>query len=147
RALPDTQHISRASVSAEHARITSRLVTAGRRTFQQAGLGSPEHVAAFEAGLAAGTPFETLVADAGLTPTDLGHLTRAQVTDGPLPDAAFGLAQGEFVILDGVDGRRAVHVSSLEAGRTTSPDDAGETMDKNQDPAQARKELTASLSP
>ncbi|KKB82799.1 hypothetical protein VW29_14620 [Devosia limi DSM 17137] len=138
--LADTKTISEDAIAAEYERIKSSLVTPERRTIQQAVLGSPEQVAAFEAGLAAGTPFETLVADAGLTPTDLGNLTRAQVTDGTLADAAFGLAEGEFVIIDGVAGRRAVHVSSIEEGGTTSLEDARETIAKNLALAEARKE-------
>jgi len=107
--------VSDDAIAAEYERTKANLTKAERRTIQQVVL-SPEQVASFEAGLAAGTPFETLVTDAGLTATDLGTLAQADINDAGLATAAFGLADGAFAVIDGVAGKRAVHVSAIEAG-------------------------------
>jgi len=122
--LADSKTISDDAIAAEYERTKANLVTPERRTIQQVVLATPEQIAAFEAGLTAGTSFEDLVTQNALTPTDLGTLAQTQVTDPSLATAAFGLAQGGFVIIDGVTGKRAVHVSAIEAGGQTSLADA-----------------------
>jgi peptidyl-prolyl cis-trans isomerase D len=128
------------AIAAEYERTKATLSKPERRTIQQVVL-NDEQVAAFEAGLAAGTPFETLVADAGLTPTDLGTLAQADVTDASLATAAFGLADGAFVVIDGVAGKRAVHVSAIEAGGVPSLDEVRDQIAENLALAEARNEL------
>lgn len=113
--LAANKTISDEAIAAEYERTKATLSTAERRTIQQVVL-NDEQVAAFEAGQAAGTPFETLVSEAGLTATDLGTLAQADINDAGLASAAFGLAEGSFVVIDGVAGKRAVHVSAIEAG-------------------------------
>jgi peptidyl-prolyl cis-trans isomerase D len=128
------------AIAAEYERTKTTLSKPERRTIQQVVL-NDEQVAAFEAGLAAGTPFATLVADAGLTPTDLGTLAQADVTDASLATAAFGLADGAFVVIDGVAGKRAVHVSAIEAGGVPALDEVRDQIAENLALAEARNEL------
>lgn len=132
--------ITEDAIAAEYERSKATLSKAERRTIQQVVL-NDEQVAAFEAGLAAGTPFETLVADAGLTPTDLGTLAQADINDAGLATAAFGLAEGGFVIIDGVAGKRAVHVSAIEAGGVPDLADVRDQVAENLALAEARTEL------
>lgn len=128
------------AIAAEYERAKASLTKAERRTIQQVVLNA-EQVTAFEAGLTAGTPFETLMTDAGLTATDLGTLAQADVTDAGLATAAFGLAQGGFVIIDGVAGKRAIHVSAIEAGGVPAIEEAREQIARNLALTEARNEL------
>lgn len=138
--LAATKTISEEAIAAEYERTKANLTRAERRTIQQVVLNA-DQVAAFEAGLAAGTPFETLVAEAGITPTDLGTLAQADITDANLATAAFGLQQGDFALIDGVAGKRAVHVSAIEAGGVPALDDVREQISETLALAEARNEL------
>ncbi|WP_240229233.1 peptidylprolyl isomerase [Devosia lacusdianchii] len=138
--LANTKTIADDAVSAEYERTKANLTKAERRTIQQVVL-NDEQVAAFEAGLTAGTPFETLIADAGLTPTDLGTLAQTDITDANLAAAAFGLAQGGFVVIDGVAGKRAVHVSAIEAGGVPTLEEARDQITQNLALSEARNEI------
>ncbi|MHA6728563.1 peptidylprolyl isomerase [Devosia sp. A369] len=121
--LAATKTIDDEAIAAEYERTKANLTKPERRTIQQVVLNA-EQVTAFEAGLAAGTPFEALIAEAGLTPTDLGTMAQADITDANLANAAFGLAEGGFAVIDGVAGKRAVHVSAIDAGGVPSLADA-----------------------
>ncbi len=132
--------ITEDAIAAEYERTKASLTKAERRTIQQVVLNA-EQVTAFEAGLAAGTPFATLVTDAGLTATDLGTLTQTEINDTSLATAAFGVADGGFVIIDGVAGKRAVHVSAIEAGGVPSLADAHDQIANTLALAQARTDL------
>ena len=128
------------AIAAEYERTKASLTKPERRTIQQVVLNA-DQVAAFEAGLAAGTPFETLVADAGLTPTELGTLAQADVTDASLATAAFGLPEGGFALIDGVAGKRAIHVTAIEAGGAPTLDEAREQVTQSLARAEARNEM------
>ncbi len=132
--------ISEDAIAAEYERTKATLTKAERRTIQQVVLNA-EQVTAFEAGLAAGTPFETLLTNAGLTATDLGTLAQADVTDAGLAAAAFGLAEGAFVVIDGVAGKRAVHVSAIEAGGVPDLADVRDQIANTLAQAEARNDI------
>ena len=138
--LAATKTIAEDAIAAEYERTRESLVQPERRTIEQVVLNA-EQDAAFQAGLTAGTPFATLVAEAGLTPTSLGTLTQTQVTDPTLASAAFGLEQGGFALVDGVAGRRAVHVSAIEAGGAPTLDEAREQVANTLALAEARTEI------
>lgn len=138
--LAATKTFPEDAIAAEYERTKATLSKPERRTIQQVVL-NEEQVAAFEAGLAAGTPFETLVSEAGLTPTDLGTLGQADINDAGLARAAFGLAEGEFVVIDGVAGKRAVYVSAIEAGGVPSLDEVRDQVSEKLALAEARNEL------
>ncbi|MET3925203.1 SurA N-terminal domain-containing protein [Devosia sp. 2618] len=138
--LAATKTIADADVAAEYERTKASLTRPERRTIQQVVLNA-DQVTAFEAGLTAGTPFATLVSTAGLTPTDIGTLAQSEITDTNLANAAFGLPNDGFAVIDGVAGKRAVHVSAIEAGGAPTLDEAREDIAHNLALAQARNEL------
>lgn len=138
--LAATKTISEDAITAEYERNKASLSKAERRTIQQVVLNA-DQVAAFEAGRVAGTPFATLVADAGLTPTDLGTLAQADINDAGLATAAFGLAEGGFAVIDGVAGKRAVHVSAIEAGGVPALDEVRDQIANTLAMTEARNEL------
>lgn len=138
--LANTKTIADDAIAAEYERTKATLTKPERRTIQQVVL-NPEQVTAFEAGLTAGTTFETLLTDNGLTATDLGTLAQSQVTDSGLAAAAFGLPQGDFAIIDGVAGKRAIHVSAIEAGGVPTLADVRDQISDNLALAQARNEI------
>ena len=129
-----------AEIAAEYKRSKASLSKPERRTIQQVVL-NEQQVAAFEAGLAAGTPFATLVADNGLTPTDLGNLAQSDINDANLGSTAFGLANGAFAIIEGVAGKRAVHVSAIEPGGEPSLAEARDQIVDRLARAEARTEI------
>ncbi|KRA48848.1 hypothetical protein ASD80_17215 [Devosia sp. Root635] len=138
--LAATKTISDDAIAAEYERTKATLSKAERRTIQQVVLNA-DQVTAFEAGKAAGTPFETLVSDAGLTPTELGTLAQADINDAGLATSAFGLAEGGFAVIDGVAGKRAVHVSAIEAGGVPELDAVRDQVASNLALAEARNEI------
>ena len=139
--LAATKTIDDAAIAAEYERTKASLTKSEQRTIEQVVLSTPEQIATFEAGLAANTPFATLVADNGLTPTSLGTLAQSAITDATLASTAFGLPADGFAIVDGVAGKRAVHVTAIEAGGQTSLEDARDTIAQNLALAEARKEI------
>ena len=138
--LAATKVITPEAIAAEYERTKANLTKAERRTIQQVVLNDAQ-VTAFEAGQAAGTPFETLVADNGLTATDLGTLAQADINDANLGTAAFGLADGAFTIIDGVAGKRAVHVSAIESGGVPTLEEASPQIAQDLARVQARNEI------
>jgi peptidyl-prolyl cis-trans isomerase D len=138
--LATTKTIADGAITAEYERSKANLTRAERRTLQQVVL-TEAQVAAFEAGQAAGTPFETLVAEAGLTATDLGTLAQADINDTNLATAAFGVEQGGFAVIAGVAGKRAVHVSAIEAGGVAELADVRDEIAERLALAEARNEL------
>jgi peptidyl-prolyl cis-trans isomerase D len=125
--LAATAEITDAQIAAEYEATKDRRQRIERRTIRQAPL-TAEQVTAFEQGRSAGKTFEQLVTETGVDVTELGTLTRAQVTDAALGDAAFGLAEGDFTIIPGVGGQRAVSVSAVEPGGQITLDEAREQI-------------------
>ena len=138
--LAATKTISDDAIAAEYERTKANLTKPERRTIQQVVLNA-DQVVAFEAGLAAGTPFETLVTDAGLTATDLGTLAQSDINDSNLATAAFALADGAFVVADGVAGKRAIHVSAIEAGGVPTLEEVRDQLSQSLALAEARNEV------
>lgn len=122
--LAATIDVSQDEIAIEYQERRESLVTPERRTIEQVVLANDEQVAAFEAGLAGGESFETLAAEAGLTPTTLGTLARGEITDASLAEAAFGLEEGSFAIIPGAAGQRAVHVTAIEPSHEPSLEEA-----------------------
>lgn len=132
--------ISDEAIAAEYERTKASLTRPERRTLQQVLLNA-DQVAAFEAGLAANTAFGTLVADAGLVATDLGTLAQADINDPTLASSAFALADGGFAIIDGVAGKRAIHVAAIAPGGTPSLEEARDQIAENLARIEARNEI------
>ena len=139
-ALAATKAITDEAVAAEYERTKDSRKRPERRHILQVPL-TPEQVNAFEAGKQAGTPFDALVSGAGLTPTDLGLLSQPEVTDPQLAEAAFALAQGDFAIIPGAGGKRAVTVSTIEGGSVIPLEEAREQIRQSLALAQTRNEI------
>ena len=142
--LAATKVIDDAAVTAEYERIKDTLTTPEKRTIEQVVL-TPEQQTAFEAGIAAGTDFATLLGENGLTATSLGTLTRPQVTDAALATAAFGLPQGGIAVIDGIGGKRAIHVSTIEPSGQPTLEDARGGIITGLQTAQARNDINEIL--
>jgi len=138
--LAATKTIEEDAITAEYERIKATLTTPEKRTIEQVVLNA-EQQAAFEAGLAGGKDFATLLTENGLTATSLGTLTQAQVTDTALATAAFGLAQGGVTLIDGVTGKRAVHVAAIEASGQPTLEEARAQIVTSLSMAAARNEI------
>lgn len=112
-------------VVAEYERTKATRVTPEQRTVQQIILTDPARVQAFTDGQAAGKPLADLLTETSLTPLDLGTLTRAQISDSALAEAAFGLSGPGFAIIDGVAGnKRVVAVTAITPASEASLEDA-----------------------
>ncbi|WP_297108600.1 peptidylprolyl isomerase [uncultured Devosia sp.] len=140
--LAATKDISEDAIAAEYEATKASLTTPERRTIEQVSLATPELQAQFEAGLAAGTDFDTLVAEAGLTPSNLGTLTEGEITDSRLATAAFGLPEGGFAIIEGIGGQRAVHVDAIEEAREPTLAEARDEIVQRLTLAEARTEIS-----
>jgi peptidyl-prolyl cis-trans isomerase D len=114
--LAATKTVTDEEVAAEYERTRDSRVRIERRTLKQVPLTTAEQQTAFESGKAAGKNFDTLLAETGLTASDLGTLRQSDITDTDLATAAFGLAQGDFAIIPGIGGQRAITVTAIEAG-------------------------------
>ncbi|GLQ57796.1 peptidylprolyl isomerase [Devosia nitrariae] len=143
--LAETIDVSQEEVTVEYEERRDSLATPERRTIEQVVLANDEQVGAFEAGLAAGESFETLVAEAGLTPTALGTLARGEITDASLAQAAFGLEEGAFAIIPGAAGRRAIHVSAIEPSHVPSLEEARDQIAQELALAAARNQYAEIL--
>lgn len=140
--LAATKTVDDAAIEAEYDKTKSSLTTPERRTIEQVSLATPELQAQFEAGLAAGTSFADLASAAGVSPSALGTLARGQITDARLGDAAFGLEEGSFAIIDGIGGKRAIHVASIEPSAEPALADVRDDIALRLATAQARTEIT-----
>lgn len=138
--LAATKTIEEDAIAAEYERVKATLTTPEKRTIEQVVLNA-EQQAAFEAGLAAGKDFATLLTENGLTATSLGTLTQAQITDTALATAAFGLEQGGVTLIDGVTGKRAVHVAAIEAAGQPTLEEARAQIVTSLSMAAARNEI------
>ncbi|KKC39247.1 hypothetical protein WH87_03185 [Devosia epidermidihirudinis] len=123
-ALAATKTVTDAEIAAEYDRTKDSLVRPERRTIEQVVLATEQQVKWFDMGLTNGKTFATLVSEAGLTPTPLGTLSQAEINDSALATAAFGVANDGFVVIDGATGKRAVHVSAIEAGGAPTLEEA-----------------------
>jgi peptidyl-prolyl cis-trans isomerase D len=139
--LAATKTFTDEEVAAEYERTKDQRVKIERRTIQQVPV-TPEQQAAFEAGKAAGKSFAQLLTETGLTASDVGTLAQADITDADLATAAFGLAQGDFAIIPGVGGQRAVTVTAIEPGGQIPLEEAKEAIRADLANKAARAEYT-----
>lgn len=112
-------------VVAEYERTKASRATPEQRTIQQIVLTDPAQAQLFTDAAAAGRPLSELLAETGLTPSDLGTLTRNQISDSALAEAAFGLSDTGFAVIEGVGGnKRVVAVTAITPAGETSLEDA-----------------------
>ena len=139
--LAATKEITDEQVAAEYEATKDQRVKIERRTIRQVPL-TEEQKTAFEAGKAAGKTFDQLVTENGLTASDVGTLAQSDITDADLAGAAFGLAQGDFTIIPGVGGQRAVTVTEIEPGGQISLEEARDAIRADLAMKAARAEYT-----
>ncbi len=139
--LAANKTVSDADIQAEFERTKATLGKPEQRTVQQVVLPSPELKAAFEAGKAAGKTLAQLAQENNLQVTALGTMTKAQIIDATLANAAFGLSLGDFTIIPGVAGERAVGVSAIEPGGTPALEEVKEQIRQVLAEQQARNEI------
>ena len=119
-ALAAGVEVSEEDVAAAYERNAAQYERAETRTIHQLPLPDEAAVALFEAGLEDGSSFAGLVSEAGLQTevTEIGALTEAEVTDPAVAEAAFGLEENGYTVIEGPEGARAIWVSAIsEAGQ------------------------------
>lgn len=136
--LAAVQEVTDEEIVAEYERTKDSRVRLEKRTIVQAPLATDAQVGWFERGKAAGRSFDALVAETGVTTTELGTLARGQVTDAALAEAAFGLAEGEFAVIPGIGGQRVVAVTAIEPGGEITLDESREEIRQSLAAAKAR---------
>lgn len=140
-ALADAQTVSEEEIAAEYERRKPSLSTPEQRTVQQVVLTSDAEKAAFEEGLAAGKTLEQLAQENGATVLQLGTMTKSQITDPTLADAAFSVAEGSFAIIPGAAGPRAVGVSKVVPGATPTLEEQRDKITQDLKVAAARNSV------
>lgn len=138
--LAATKTISDEEIAAEYERTKENRVRIEKRTIRQAPLTTEAQQGWFERGKTAGKSFDQLVAEAGIEVTDLGTLARSEITDTALADAAFGLEAGDFAIIPGIGGKRAVTVTAIEPGGQIPLEEAREDIRQSLALSKARAE-------
>jgi peptidyl-prolyl cis-trans isomerase D len=129
-----------AQIAAEYDRTKASLVTVEKRDIQQVVL-TDAQATAFQIGQAAGKSFDDLVKAAAVPVTDLGTLSKEGITDATLAKAAFGLKQGDFAIIPGIQGKRAITVTAITPGGQISLADAKADIAKSLALQQAKTEF------
>ncbi len=115
-ALAKTIEISDTEIEAEYERTKENLIRVETRNISQLQLPTEAQVRWFEFGLASGKSFNDLVAESALDATELGALSKADITDERLAEAAFALEEGGVAIVEGAQGKRAITVTSIQPG-------------------------------
>jgi peptidyl-prolyl cis-trans isomerase D len=132
--VPDDQ------IAAEYEKTKASLVKAEKRDIKQAVLNDAQ-AKVFEDGKAAGKSFDDLVKQTGVAVTDLGTLAKSAISDSTLANAAFGLKQGDFTLIPGIQGKRAITVASIEPGGQISLEEAKPDIAKRLALQQATNEV------
>jgi peptidyl-prolyl cis-trans isomerase D len=104
-------------INAEYERTKDQLVRIEKRQVQQVTMPNDATAKWFEIQRDHGVSFTDALKVSGLTPTDLGLVTKADIADAALADAAFGLArEGDFNVIAGIGNKRAIGVTRIEPG-------------------------------
>jgi len=127
--LAGSVEIPEAEIVAEYDSSPDRFSTVERRTISQVQVSDEGVAAAFEEGAEAGTPFEDVLADTGLSATELGTRSQAEMTDSNLAEAAFSLEEGAYTVIAGAQGQRVVHVSEIEPASQMSLEEARDDIE------------------
>jgi peptidyl-prolyl cis-trans isomerase D len=124
-------------IKAEYESTKSTLTKPEKRQIQQVALTDPSKEEFFKPG----TSFADDLKASGLTATDFGLLSKGDVIDGTVADAAYGLAkEGDFTIIPGIGGKRVIAVTKIEGGGTTSYEEAKPDIAKRLAVAKAKND-------
>lgn len=141
QALVQGINIADADIAADYERTKANYTKPATRTVSQAILSSDFLVDLFEDGLVKGKSFDQMIEETSIPVTDLGTLSRAQITDEALGDAAFDLAEGEYSLIRAAQGIRAVSVSNVDPGGQQSLDEVRDQITEKLKLRQARDEF------
>lgn len=117
-ALAQGVDVTEGEIAAEYERIGARFIAPERRTIHQLALPDEETAQAFVAGIEAGASFASIVSQEGLQTevTEIGTLAQDEIEDTALADAAFGLGENGYAVVDGAQGQRVIWVSAIAEG-------------------------------
>lgn len=131
--------ISDADIVAEYERTKENLISVEARSILQISLDSQDIANQFQAGIDQGNTFVNLAETLELEVTDLGLLTRAEISDTNLAETAFGLEQGGVAIIPGIFGQRAIIIDELEPAQQMTLADARFQIEQKLAIAQGRE--------
>ncbi|WP_173931737.1 peptidyl-prolyl cis-trans isomerase [Chelativorans sp. Marseille-P2723] len=120
--IVDPSVISDEQVSAYYEQNRNRYTTPERRTIEQINFPDAETAAAAHESLRAGTTFEDLVERQGRTLADasLGTLSREEIADNAIAEAAFALDEGQISqVVDGTFGPVLLRVTEISPERVS----------------------------
>ncbi|SCW41813.1 peptidylprolyl isomerase [Ancylobacter rudongensis] len=118
-ALASSESVSDAEVEAAYNANLSTYGTPEKRVVQQLVFPSQDEAEAAAARIAAGTPFTDIVTERKLSAkdVDLGNVSRADIIDRQVADAAFSLpAEGTSGVIAGRFGPVIVHIGAITPG-------------------------------
>ncbi len=121
QAIADPEAVTDEAIEADYNENIANFRTPERRRIQQLLFSDQAAADAAKAKLDAGTPFADVAADAsqGAASTDLGLVTRAEIPDQAVAEAAFGLPLGGVSpVVSGRFGPAIVSVSEIQAEAT-----------------------------
>lgn len=115
-ALAPGVEVTEEQVAAEYERTASQYVAPERRTIHQLTLPDAEAAQAFADGIAAGASFASVVSETGLQTevAELGTFAQSEMTDAAVAEAAFGLEENGYAVIEGAEGQRVVWVSAVQ---------------------------------
>ncbi|WP_421723657.1 SurA N-terminal domain-containing protein [Bauldia sp.] len=128
--------------------VAARFTTPERRRVEQIVFDSSGDATAAASALADGATFEDLVAERGLTPTDidLGVVTQAEILDTTTAEAVFALAEGETSgLIEGRFGPVIVRVTSVEPEVVQPFDDVKTELKQELAESRAAQEISDQL--
>lgn len=133
--------ITAAEIEAEYERTKANLISIEARSILQVSLDSQVIADQFQAGIDQGDTFVILAQSMGLEVTDLGLLTRAEISDPNLAETAFGLEQGGVAIIPSILGQRAIMVDEYEPAQQMTLAQARLRIEQKLALAQAREQF------
>lgn len=136
--------VSDEDIKDAYERQQDRLGSPERRALKQLTFKDKAEADAALAKLAAGTAFDALVTELGKKPedVDLGVLTRAQMIDTAIADAAFALpAKGNSAVLERPLGHVIVHVAAITPAVTRTLDQVKDQLKGQITLERARRKL------
>src|SRR5690606_24412958 len=103
---------------AEYERTGAQFVAPERRTIHLPALPAAEAVQAFAEGAESGASFASVVSVTGLQTevVEIGTLAEGEVTNATVAEAAFGLDENGYTVIEAPDGQSVVWVSAIQEG-------------------------------
>jgi len=136
KTIPDEQ------IAAEYERTKQSRIKVEKRTIKQIALKTPQQEKWFELGKASGKNIGELLVETGLAFSDLGTLSKAEISDASLADTAFGLAVDDYAVIEGIGGKRVITVSAIDAGGQISLEDSRDQIAQQLALTEARNAFT-----